>query len=98
MKEPFLIDADSPAVRALSDAYEQLTDRKAKPFTMGGGTYAREFTHAASFGMEMPGIARPEWVGGMHAPNEAISIDEYRKAFKIYAYAIAKLMDVDITA
>lgn len=98
VKEPFLIDADSPAVRALSDAYEQLTDRKAKPFTMGGGTYAREFTHAASFGMETPGIARPEWVGGMHAPNEAISIDEYRKAFKIYAYAIAKLMDVDITA
>ena len=98
VKEPFLIDANSPAVRALSEAYERLTGYEAKPFTMGGGTYAREFKHAASFGMETLGVARPGWVGGMHAPNEAISIAEYKDAFKIYAYAIAKLMEVDITA
>ncbi|MBE6464046.1 MAG: M20 family metallopeptidase [Eggerthellaceae bacterium] len=97
-KEPFLIDSNSPAVRALTDSYEHATECEAKPFTMGGGTYAREFERAASFGMEKTGIERPKWVGGMHAPNEAISIAEYKDAFRIYAYAIAKLMEADITA
>ncbi|MDO5117857.1 MAG: Sapep family Mn(2+)-dependent dipeptidase [Eggerthellaceae bacterium] len=98
VKEPFLIDSDSPSVQALTEAYEQITGCEAKPFTMGGGTYAREFTHAASFGMETTGVKRPEWVGGMHGPDEAISIAEYKDAFKIYAFAIAKLMESDITA
>ena len=65
---------------------------------MGGGTDAREFSHAASFGMESSCCTHPAWVGGMHAPNEAVSIAECREAFMIYAYAIAKLMAIDISA
>ena len=57
----------------------------AKPFTQGGGTYARKFSCAASFGPEMPWIEMPEWAGGMHGPDETVPEELLKKAFKIYA-------------
>lgn len=33
-----------PPVRALMDAYCSTTGKQVRPFTMGGGTYAREFS------------------------------------------------------
>jgi len=41
--EPFYIEADSPAIQACINTYNEVTGEDAKPFTMGGGTYARHF-------------------------------------------------------
>ena len=41
--EPFYIEADSPAILACINTYNEVTGENAKPFTMGGGTYARHF-------------------------------------------------------
>ena len=95
-KEPFVCNPKSPAVQALLDAYNEVTGENAKPFTMGGGTYARMFEHGASFGIEKPWVKKPDWVGGMHGPDEAVSIDALKEEFCIYVKTIYKLMEIDL--
>ena len=69
--EPFYIEADSPAIRACIDTYNEVTGENATPFTMGGGTYARHFPYAVSFGPEHEDVKLPEFGGPMHGANEA---------------------------
>ena len=96
LMEPFLVKPDSPVIQALLDAYNEATGEDAKPFTMGGGTYAREFKSGASFGPEKPWIKDPEWVGMMHGPDEGVSEELLKQSFKIYALTIEKLMQLDL--
>lgn len=93
---PFLVKPDSPVIQALLNAYNEATGEDAKPFTMGGGTYAREFKSGASFGPEKPWIKDPEWVGMMHGPDEGVSEDLLKQSFKIYALTLDKLMALDL--
>lgn len=95
-QEPFLVDASSAEIQALLDAYCQVTDEDAHPFTMGGGTYAREFANAASFGPEFPNQQLPDWVGGMHGPNEGVAEEALKQAFRIYCLALANLMELKL--
>lgn len=37
---PSFFDPSHPAIGALTETYNELTDRSLKPYTMGGGTYA----------------------------------------------------------
>lgn len=96
LMEPFLVKPDSPVIQALLNAYNEATGEDAKPFTMGGGTYAREFKSGASFGPEKTWIKDPEWVGMMHGPDEGISEDLLKQSFKIYALTLDKLMQLDL--
>ena len=89
---PFYIDPNSEPVQALVDCYNEFTGRDAKPFTIGGGTYARNFPCAVSFGPEEPTETDPEWVGIMHGPDEGASIERLKRSLKIYIMAIDKLM------
>lgn len=92
---PFLVDPESPAIQALLSSYNQATGENAKPFTMGGGTYAREFAcPAASFGPEKPWVVAPKWAGNMHGPDEAVSEALLQEAFRIYVLTIGKLMQL----
>ena len=95
-KKPFLMNPDSSAVAALMQAYNHVTGRNAKPFTMKGGTYARMFGHAVSFGPEEPGEETPDWVGGMHSPDEGVSEASLKRAFRIYVHAIGLLMEAEL--
>lgn len=96
LMEPFLVKPDSPVIQALLNAYNEATGENAKPFTMGGGTYAREFKSGASFGPEKPWVKNPEWVGMMHGPDEGVSEDLLKQSFKIYALTLEKLMQLDL--
>ena len=92
LEEPYLTAVDGPELGALISAYRSVSgDDDAQPFTMGGGTYARRFPNAVSFGMERPWIEEPAWVGGMHGPDEAVSLEAVRLAFKVYATALRNL-------
>ncbi len=93
---PFLVDPESPVIQALLNAYNEATGEQAKPFTMGGGTYARHFKAASSFGPEKPWEEVPAWVGGMHGPNEGVSENLLKQAFRIYALTLQKLMALDL--
>lgn len=92
---PFFIDPSHPAVNALLSAYNEFTGKNAQPITMGGGTYARKFPCAASFGPEEPGEPLPSFVGPMHGPDEGISVDLLQRSLKIYIYALAQLCELD---
>lgn len=87
----YLVRPDTPAIQALLSAYRSATGSTAKPFTMAGATYAREFEAAAAFGPVLPGSKLPDWAGGMHGPDEAASIDDLKKAFKAYVLGLYEL-------
>ena len=89
---PFYIDPNSEPVQALVDCYNEFTGKNAKPFTIGGGTYARNFPCAVSFGPEEPSETNPDWVGIMHGPDEGVSIELLKRSLKIYIMAINNLM------
>lgn len=95
-KQPFLMNPDSPAVRALLDAYCAVTGEEAKGMTSKGGTYARCFTTGVSFGLEKPWVSDPDWVGSMHGPDEGVSEELLKQAFSIYARALGNLMEVEL--
>ncbi|MEE8715703.1 MAG: Sapep family Mn(2+)-dependent dipeptidase [Coriobacteriales bacterium] len=92
--DPYVTSPDSEPVRALLDVYDAVTGRRGEPLTMGGGTYARLFAHAVSFGPNDVDDARiaPDWVGPEHGPDEGISEASLRRALKVYILAIARLM------
>lgn len=95
-RNPYRIDPDSPYVKALNDAYKKAAELEdtPKPFTIKGGTYARKFPRAVSFGAEVEGEALPEWAGTMHGANEAISEESLKRAFKAYVYGLCNLGSV----
>lgn len=93
--EPFYIPADSPAIQTLLSTYNEVTGANAKPFTMGGGTYARHFKHAVSFGPERPDEVFPSFAGPVHGANEGLNIAGMKQAMKIYILALERLQQVD---
>jgi succinyl-diaminopimelate desuccinylase len=93
---PFYIDPANPAVTALVDAYNTFTGKDAHPFTIGGGTYARHFKNAVSFGPEEPDAVVPAWVGPMHGADEGVSEEQMKRSLKIYIYALSKLMELEL--
>ena len=95
-KPPYLMDPSSPAIQALNDAYSDVTGEDAEPFAMKGGTYAREFAHAASFGPEKSWEPKPDWVGALHAANEGIREDLLKQALEIYIRAIGNLTQIEL--
>lgn len=95
-QEPFVVNPEAPAVKALLRGYCEETGREVRPFTMGGATYAREFPHAVSFGACEPGaFPVPEWVGGMHAANEGVAEAELKRALAIYIRAFGRIAEVE---
>ncbi len=96
--EPFLVEPSSPVIRVLADSYHDATGFGGEPFTIGGGTYAREFPYAASFGPEDEHDVYPDWVGPMHGADEGISEESLRRALRTYLLAIKRLMEIDLEA
>ena len=88
--------ADDPAVKALIDTYKEFTGKHAEPFAMGGGTYARTFASAVSFGPEETGLELPAWGGQMHGPNECANEEQLKQALKIYIVAILRLNELEL--
>ena len=69
------------------EAYVDVTkDTINKPFTIGGGTYARECKYAVAFGPLFPGREDV-----CHIANEYMYLDDFYKLIEIYYKAIIKL-------
>ncbi len=87
-KDMHYVDPDSKLVQSLYKAYKEISlDDVNKPFTIGGGTYAKFIDNCVAFG--------PTFVGCddlIHSPNEFIELDNFKKDIAIYAYAIYELV------
>lgn len=82
--KPLLFDKESLLVSTLMKAYKKEThDRHAAPFTIGGGTYAKEAPNCVAFGASWPNHP-----GDEHSPNEYIYVEDLYKDIAIYARAI----------
>ena len=78
----------SHLVQALLKAYRENTNDNSEPFTIGGGTYARDFKNAVAFGNVFPGEQ-----ADMHMPDEFANISSLIKGSFIYEDAIKNICD-----
>ena len=93
--EPHLTDPEDPKIKALYDAYREVTgDDVHKPQTIGSGSYARYFKGAVSFGILKNWENEEPWVGKMHAPNEAVRENDLKEALLIYITALQNLIKI----
>ena len=92
---PFCMDPENPAVRACIDSYNQITGEDARPFTIGGGTYARHFPNAVAFGPEHPERPAADFCGPIHGINEAAKKTDFMEALRIYILALMRLEALD---
>ena len=78
------VSPDSELVVNLLNAYQEVTgDYESKPFTIGGGTYARAIGNAVAFGPNF--LNRPDIC---HQPDEHIYLSDFVMWIAIYAKAI----------
>ena len=89
--EPFYMALDNPAVQVCIRAYNAVTGENAAPYTIGGGTYARDFPNAVSFGPEHPERPMPDFAGPIHGVDEAASKAYLLEALKVYILALTEL-------
>ncbi len=80
------IDPNSELVTKLLTVYENATGKKAKPLSIGGGTYARAFQNAVAFGTEPEGE-----VSQCHMPDESVAVEDVRFNTRVIADAIVAL-------
>ncbi|MBQ9124197.1 MAG: dipeptidase PepV [Acholeplasmatales bacterium] len=81
------VDPNSNLVKSLMKCYQEVTgDYETKPFTIGGGTYARELNTAVAFG--------PVFVGRedvCHIANEYMYEDDFYNSIEVYYKSIYEL-------
>lgn len=93
---PFYKSPSCPEISACMNAYREVTGEAAEPFTIGGGTYARDFPNAVGFGPEHPERPRPSFAGTMHGAEEAASKNDLLEALKVYILALLNLEETEI--
>lgn len=84
---PIHVDRDSPLVKKLMQAYQEVTDdTKTQPMTTGGATFARSMDNIVAFGATLPGTDETD-----HEANEHIAISNLKMAMAVYYRAFALL-------
>lgn len=93
---PFYMPLDKPEVQVCINAYNTVTGEDAKPFTIGGGTYARDFPNAVSFGPEHHERPAPDFAGPIHGVDEAACKAWFLEALKVYILALIGLEELEL--
>ncbi|MCU5746858.1 dipeptidase PepV [Staphylococcus sp. SQ8-PEA] len=83
VQPPHYVDKDDPFVQKLIKAYRNQTNDNSEPYTIGGGTYARNLDKGVAFGAMFP-----ESEDLMHQKNEYITKDQLFRATSIYLEAL----------
>lgn len=91
--KPLFVDPESTFVKTLWQAYQQVTnDQISKPYTIGGGTYARQTVNTVAFGMDFPNNSRGS--GNIHSPDECLHIQDLLDGIHIYYEALLQLVNL----
>lgn len=101
--KPNYYDKNRPAVKILTDVYNEYTGLDKEPYVMGGGTYARKLPNAFAYGPGGVPAKTPtgylffaEGHGGAHAPDEGLNLESFFGAIKLYARAVLALDGVTL--
>lgn len=94
ISEPFYISPDSPSIRVLLSAYEEITGHPGRAYTMCGGTYARCFKNAVGYGPGDVHTPYPPFLAPEHSPNEAVYWPSLKEALKVFILALWQLQDL----
>ena len=85
--EPLYFDINSPMIKALKKAYEDVThDLETEMEAIGGGTYAKAINNCIAFGCEFIGETNH-----IHDVDERLDINSLKKQVEIYIEAIKNL-------
>lgn len=88
-KDPHHVPASSKLVKALMEAYAEVTgDTESQPMAIGGGTYAKVLEEGVAYGSLFPDEEELA-----HQAGEYISIDSLVNNLYIFIKAIEKLQD-----
>ncbi|MDL2288451.1 Sapep family Mn(2+)-dependent dipeptidase [Oscillospiraceae bacterium OttesenSCG-928-F05] len=87
---PSFVQKDHPIPAVLGEISDYVLGRHLEPYTMGGGTYARQLPLAIGFGMADPDDQGPFEAGrgGAHQPDEAVKRDTLLMGIKAYILAL----------
>lgn len=88
--EPHCVPSDSPFVRELLAAYEEVTGIKGEPYAIGGGTYVHNTAGGVAFGCEIEGEDNK-----IHGADEFIRVEALKENAKIFAEAIFRVCNSD---
>ena len=80
------VPADHFLIKTLQSVYEREIGEPAIPQSSGGATYARAISNCVAYGMIFPDSEKTE-----HQANEYVSLDDLRKATKLYALSLYEL-------
>ena len=80
------VPEDGELVSTLMDVYETHIGHAAKPYSIGGGTYARDFKNAVAFGPTMEGAENM-----CHVADEYVTVADLKFNTGVMAEAIARL-------
>jgi len=90
--------ADSELIKTCMDTINSVFHREHwKPYTMGGGTYARNLTNAYALGPEDPDFESPygPFRGSIHQADETTTIKLLMDTAKVYARLLIKLDELE---
>ncbi len=89
--EPLYFDVNTPMIKALKKAYEDVTgDRESEMEAIGGGTYAKAISNCIAFGCEFAGEDNH-----IHDANEKLDLESFKKQVEIYIEAIKNLNEIE---
>lgn len=88
--EPLYFDINTPMIKALKKAYEDVTgDHESQMEAIGGGTYAKAINNCIAFGCEFMGEDNH-----IHDVDERLKIASFIKQVEIYIEAIKNLNEI----
>lgn len=91
---PTYSPADSPLVKTCMETVNSVFKRENwKPYTMGGGTYARNMPNACALGAEDPDFESPygPFRGSIHQPDETTTVELLMNTARVYARLLLNL-------
>ena len=86
------VPKESELVQTLLQTYRDMTGDLREPQVNGGATYARAMKNCVAFGAMFK-----DTKDTMHRPNETWRRDELEMTMKIYAEAIYRLQQLDVS-
>ncbi len=98
--KPAYSPADSELVRTCMRVIKSVFGRDHwKPYTMGGGTYAKHMPNACALGPEDPDYESPFGLfrGSIHQSDESTPAKLLYDTMKVYAKLLVELDDIDVT-